>query len=1158
MLKRDFGGFVKKNADTISGVAATAGSVLDAMDSGNSYGRQTIGTTVGKSALSLGATGLSIAGPVGGLVGVGVGAVIGAIQGSKAKREERLLRKRQDQQNKDLAMSSTLAMRRSNPEMFGNENVSYYKFGGKLATGGRVFQSDLDSDKSGNSFYQNPEGKRVPKPLLVNNKNHPRLKAYNDSLRLYNANPALERNALASIRNITKNRGFVNPVIRDIGNTAAPNEMFFKDHQKDEIRRNTINGIAPVQARRFFSQQEIGDTLKIQVNPYPVYKKPNQPVQYQAPLVRNQFSGNFNEIANKDNELRAVNSTLPVPSLQQPKLFKRTGRGLDAIGYQQGLQKEGFRKALTLKTGGLLKNPKVVAESTATDKPQFVKRNFITNENFRKPGNYVAGFVAHNAEQLEKQGVDVPEVRRKLTNGPLLRGYANSENTSDAGINVSNVNNGFSPVESAGESVRRVVSRVGLANVNDPNPVDNLNIHPAQAGMSKYINNGRQIFPRIMEERYNNFLIHSDTESIDLPINPKVSKTRKELQQYAKLGKEGVDGAISKAVLNSNLFMTADDEVRGEVIKHQLKALRKKESGGLLKLAAGGSLKQLSKNDIAIHGNSHAKGGVKILPDVEAEGGETINNDFVFSKVLGFAQQHKPMAKAMGLLEKKLENNPNNTVAKNTTSLLARNIDQLKLKQELTKQALGIPNDLQIKKFGGLIRMQGGGSIKKKKEQKLDYQDVRTLTAAAIDQGDGTPTIDLPRIKRTNPALLKQAIAIKKDIKRFEQGKLKTTSTKETTDPLWRDTKQLLGLGKNPVYNPTNFKQNMPSKADLNRGIGQVIQMRTGKTPTFGNSNSTTPTTVDTPKPVAKVTTPATTNSGDNLLTRAKNSGGKKPVKVVKKTGLAKTTPKAIDKPNLLPSEGEEFTGVVPGTVKPNGVDFTKDIFKSGQVPTSSVDSALAEKTPGLSNKDKMNRLLPFATNLINGLRKYPSIPNPVLTPEIANSTVNLDGERAMVNNEVRNTELGLQGLSTNARSALTGNILAKKIGALNNIGVQEKRLNNENLRTTNYLNANIRQGNTALINQFNQDKLGMQLARQSNSADNLSNASDKLVQLNQNDADFALEGQRAKLWGKAYTDAVKNQTFEGTGLEGSIYDTRKKKKQESGGLLWRTNKKKS
>lgn len=79
-------------------------------------------------------------------------------------------------------------------------------------------------------------------------------------------------------------------------------------------------------------------------------------------------------------------------------------------------------------------------------------------------------------------------------------------------------------------------------------------------------------------------------------------------------------------------------------------------SGGSLNTVSlpGGSATQLGNNSIEINGPSHEQGGVD-LPAAAAnlEGKETIANGYVFSKELGFAKVHKPIAKAIGRIEAK-------------------------------------------------------------------------------------------------------------------------------------------------------------------------------------------------------------------------------------------------------------------------------------------------------------------------------------------------------------------------------------------------------------------------------------------------------------------------------------------------------------------------
>lgn len=67
----------------------------------------------------------------------------------------------------------------------------------------------------------------------------------------------------------------------------------------------------------------------------------------------------------------------------------------------------------------------------------------------------------------------------------------------------------------------------------------------------------------------------------------------------------------------------------------------------------GGSIKQTSSSTAEIAGPSHEQGGVPVANNIELEGGESMTEDYVFSKRLGFAKLHKQLANAKGKIEKK-------------------------------------------------------------------------------------------------------------------------------------------------------------------------------------------------------------------------------------------------------------------------------------------------------------------------------------------------------------------------------------------------------------------------------------------------------------------------------------------------------------------------
>lgn len=124
-----------------------------------------------------------------------------------------------------------------------------------------------------------------------------------------------------------------------------------------------------------------------------------------------------------------------------------------------------------------------------------------------------------------------------------------------------------------------------------------------------------------------------------------------------------------------------------------------KQGTGVLKKANGGNLSskflaglnpaisQTSSSTTEINGKSHEDGGVPIRNmNAEVEKGETTSGDYVFSKRLGFAKIHKPIAKAKGMIEEK----PMTASRINSLKLLAEKEQKLSMAQEYIKNTLNL------------------------------------------------------------------------------------------------------------------------------------------------------------------------------------------------------------------------------------------------------------------------------------------------------------------------------------------------------------------------------------------------------------------------------------------------------------------------------------
>jgi len=172
------------------------------------------------------------------------------------------------------------------------------------------------------------------------------------------------------------------------------------------------------------------------------------------------------------------------------------------------------------------------------------------------------------------------------------------------------------------------------------------------------------------------------------------------------------------------------------------------KNGGLL-YKNGGNVKQLSKTNVQFNGKSHENGGIKEpfvngikLDGTEVEGNESMSTSngqkFVFSDNLGFAQQHKPLAKAIGKIEKYQKSNPNDPIRKRTLNTLKEREEQLKIKQEETKEALGLENNLGEMKLGGAIKRKDGVYIDREGVMKYPLKNgglTKYPTGGSVDLG---------------------------------------------------------------------------------------------------------------------------------------------------------------------------------------------------------------------------------------------------------------------------------------------------------------------------------------------------------------------------------------------------------------------------------------
>lgn len=177
-------------------------------------------------------------------------------------------------------------------------------------------------------------------------------------------------------------------------------------------------------------------------------------------------------------------------------------------------------------------------------------------------------------------------------------------------------------------------------------------------------------------------------------------QSRKTFNVPAELGPDDIKGNSSEGYFYNDPH-TGDSVPVDASVWNQPRFRNAKTATSVAKMADGGQLsaplahafmnggkaKSLSSDNAMMQGPPHEQGGIQ-LPELgaEVEGGETTKGDFVFSKRLGFAQAHLPIAKAKGIIEKK----PMTFERVNALKRLGEREEALATQQESLKAKLGL------------------------------------------------------------------------------------------------------------------------------------------------------------------------------------------------------------------------------------------------------------------------------------------------------------------------------------------------------------------------------------------------------------------------------------------------------------------------------------
>lgn len=222
-------------------------------------------------------------------------------------------------------------------------------------------------------------------------------------------------------------------------------------------------------------------------------------------------------------------------------------------------------------------------------------------------------------------------------------------------------------------------------------------------------------------------------------------------------------------------------------------------------------------------------------------------------------------------------------------------------------------------------------------------------------------------------------------------------------------------------------------------------------------------------------------------------------------------------------AKSHEFSGsqIFPGGNTDAVQNMSKAPVKStGTKSTTAINMKSLGKAAG--------SVIPYASNIINSFRKLPKPPAPHLDSQIALKHVNLNNDRAMV-------ERGIRGENMNASKVLDENTAQAVRQA--NLGVRTTQLSSVNQNEANQnanidneaikINAGIRAGNNAKLDNYDNANVERTVATQNNASANTANAVDKYIGIQNEQAKNDLDVRKFNILSKTDTNGTLYRNFQ-------------------------------
>ena len=248
-------------------------------------------------------------------------------------------------------------------------------------------------------------------------------------------------------------------------------------------------------------------------------------------------------------------------------------------------------------------------------------------------------------------------------------------------------------------------------------------------------------------------------------------------------------------------------------------------------------------------------------------------------------------------------------------------------------------------------------------------------------------------------------------------------------------------------------------------------------------------------------------NEIDNTAEDMKNTNKKVPFKEQKKLSKKalggrvippdEITPTGLDLASKYRDQLLSNTPVIPQTI--------------GTTPSANI---VEDEDNRVTVGSVLEKVAPFASNLVNTFRKLPAVPEPILNDPIAPRYVNYNASRNEAVRAVRsaNKTASAQLSSSNATAAVNAANLTQGVRAVNDVNQAEVNINAQIANRTAEKNQEIARENNAKLEYANAQKVSRALRQQELNSENLANFADK-IQLQTRDRNLrSLEDDRLML----------------------------------------------